>query len=173
MLRRVLSFPCINGTWPKRGISKPRASIHEYLSGRVVDVVVSPDDVGYAHQRIIDDDGEIVGGRVVGPPDDQIVQFFCLERDLPTNEVVERDGPGERALETDDEWLVGILGGAVAARPVVGGLPSFGHRRLAFLLQQFGSAVTLVGGAFIEEAVGVLPVQLRPVRSERRGGRRG
>ena len=98
MLSLALSFPWIRGTWPNLGHIEAEGPIHEDLAGRVVDMVVSPDDVGDAHEGVIDYDREIVRGRVVLAEYDKIVKLFGLKGDLSAHHIVEGDGAGKRAF---------------------------------------------------------------------------
>src|SRR5271157_2682298 len=49
-----------------------KGPVHEDLAGRVIDMVVSPDDMGDTHKGVIDDDREIVRGRTVIAEHDKI-----------------------------------------------------------------------------------------------------
>lgn len=53
---------------------------------RVVEVLLGAHDVGDAHGLIIDDDGEVVGGKAIGLADDEVVEFaggdFDVAEDL-------------------------------------------------------------------------------------------
>ena len=52
--------------------------------------------------RIVDDDGEIVRRRVVGPQDDEVVKLLAFERDRPADEVGEAHLTRHGRAETDD-----------------------------------------------------------------------
>ena len=55
------------------GEGKSESLIEQYLLRRVVQVVVSPDDMGYPHGGVIDNDTEVVGGGHIAPQDDEIL----------------------------------------------------------------------------------------------------
>ncbi len=89
------------------------------LPWRVVQVIVAADDMGDAHVHVIDDDGEVVGGRAVGAGDDEIVEFIVGEDDASLDGIVDHDTPVERILEADDRLTYVCGRRPVAAAPVI------------------------------------------------------
>ena len=71
-----------DGRFPSHG------TVDEHLPGRVVQVVVASDDVGDAHVVIVDDDGQHVDRRSVGPEHDHVVELFVPDRDNALNPVL-------------------------------------------------------------------------------------
>ena len=121
------------------GRLKAEGPVHEYLAGRIVDVVVAPDDVGKAHEGVVDYDREIVGRRVVAPEYDEVIQLLGLKRIWPLHHVVKGDGACQGRLEPDDEGPVRPFLGALPACPVVG---RFSPSAMAFFL--FSSSTSWV-----------------------------
>ena len=65
--------------------------VHQQLPGRVRDVILAPDHMRDLHQRIVHDDGEVVGGVTVGANDDRIADHVPREPDVAPHEVGEDD----------------------------------------------------------------------------------
>jgi hypothetical protein len=121
--------------------------------------------MGDAHEFVVDDDGEVVGGESVALADDEVVEFFGADGDIAQDLVVDGDGLLGH-LEADDMALAGIhaayalgmgdlQGGAVV---LVAGLG--GDGLLAFGLEFLGGLEGGVGQAGVDEGaeVGVVEV---------------
>ena len=65
--------------------------VHQQLPRRVRHVVLAADHVRDLHQRVVDDDREVVGGAAVGPDDHRVADDLACERDAAAHEVLERD----------------------------------------------------------------------------------
>src|SRR5690606_41703618 len=101
------------------------------LTRGVVDVIVAPDDVGDGHVPVVHHHTEVVGGRPVGPGNDQIVQFAVVEGDGALDHVVPGGDTVLRVAEANHGFAVGRNGrqglarfrapGAVVARGEDGG----------------------------------------------------
>ena len=76
----------IFGNLPAEGL------IEAVVLGRGGDVLISADDMGDAHEVVVDDIGEIVGGIAVGLDEDHVVKLFILDRDIAVELV--REGRG-------------------------------------------------------------------------------
>ena len=114
------------------------------LPGGVVQVVVAPDDVGHPHVVVIDHDGEVVGGRPVGPQQDQVVQVHVLEDHLALDLVVDPRGSLLGRTQADH---VGPPGVDRPLRVAPGGAdhPAFSPGALALLGQFVGGHEVPVG----------------------------
>jgi hypothetical protein len=86
--------------------------------GGVVEVLLPPQDVGDAHERVVDDDGEVVGREAVLLADDEVVEFLVGEGDLAQHLVVDGDvGLGEPKRRTWGSDLRALEGGGVVVAP--------------------------------------------------------
>ena len=63
--------------------------IQAVVFGRGGNVLIASDNVGNAHQMVIDDVGKVVGRIAVGFDEDHVVQFLVLHRDVSVEFVVE------------------------------------------------------------------------------------
>ena len=80
-------------------------------------MVVAANDMRDAHVVIIDDHGEHIGWRAVGPQQDEIVDFRVLDRYRALDAVDNGGLAGRRCLEPDDERRVGRRIGGVPVAP--------------------------------------------------------
>ena len=69
----------------------------------VGEVLLGPDDVGDLHLDVVDDAGEVVERRAVGPDDDEVADLVGGELDVPLDQVVEDERPARRDLESQGE----------------------------------------------------------------------
>ena len=65
------------------GRRDPQRIHHEQLLGRVGEVVVAPDHVGYPHVGVVDRDGEVVENRAIATSDHEVVLGLIGEAHLP------------------------------------------------------------------------------------------
>ena len=107
-------------------------------------MVVAPDDVGHAHVVVIDHDGQVVGGRPVGPQQDQIIQVNVLEDHLALDLVVDPRRSHLRRAQADHMRLPGVDRplGIAPGRP---DHPAFSPGALALLGQFVGGHEVPVG----------------------------
>ena len=147
---------------PVRGRLGPQRPQDVHLPGRVVDVVITAHHVRDLHVEIVDDDGEVVGGRTVGADQDQVVELRVLKGDPTLDEVVHHDHPALGIPEPDDgAHALGGRTGAVPAETVVARLLLARHLGAAQFLQALFRAVAVVGLALGDE-----PVRHRPIAVE-------
>ena len=111
--------------WANAGSVGAEGLEDQELRERVREVLVGPDDVGDLHLDVVDDAGEVVQRRAVGPDDHEIADLVGRELDVPLDQVVEDQRPARRNLEPQGERAaLGLeLGGLVvgerlAAEPV-------------------------------------------------------
>ncbi len=133
------------------------------------DPLFGADDVGDAHEVVVDDVGEVVGGEAVGLEQDLVVDVEVIEGDVAAQFVAESRGAGRVQgmrgdFEADGEGLAAVgaglrlLGAEVAgAAGVFRGLLG-GHLRLALGFELFRSFEGAVGVAAGEQLVGVLAI---------------
>ncbi len=79
---------------------KTQCLIHQNLARRIVDMVVTADDMRDVHERVIDDNGKVVSGIAVAAFDDQIIQLIIIKADIAFNEVFHNGDAGLCAAET-------------------------------------------------------------------------
>ena len=81
----------------------PEGLVEKELPRRIGNVVLAPHHMSDLHQRIVDDDGEVVGGDAAGPQQHEVADDLGAERDLSANDVVEGKLPLPfRHAEADD-----------------------------------------------------------------------
>ena len=96
-------------------VAKPRERLlHGYVLGRVDQVLLGPHDVGHAHEFIINDDGEVIGGEPIGLADDKVVNLAGGEGDVAEDLVVYDD----RLIGHGEAQHVALAG--LCAGPAVG-----------------------------------------------------
>ena len=61
--------------------------------GRGGKILIAPDHMGDPHQVVVDHVGEIIGGITVGLDQDQVLQLFVGDGNIPVNVVMEGGGP--------------------------------------------------------------------------------
>ena len=130
------------------------------LPGGVVDMVVTPDDVGHGHVQVVDHHGEVVGREAVRPHDDEVVELVVANDHPPPDEVVndrlavargpEPDGGGLRA-RLRPVPAVSVVARLLAARELPGPEP----------LEPFLRAIAAVGPARREQRLDGRLVPLR------------
>jgi hypothetical protein len=139
--------------------------LQRHVLWRVGQVLLAAEDVRHAHQRVIDDDREVVGGVAVLLADDKVFQLAGFDADLAEHRVVHDDRLVVGRAEADHVRLAGghagpALGlGDAKGRPVVavgallgqGGGPLGGQ-----LLSGFEGWVGVPG---LDQPVDVLVVQ--------------
>jgi hypothetical protein len=82
----------------ERDVSKLRHGItqrliYEDLTGRVINVVITSDNMGNPHKGIVDDYCEIIGGSVISPENDKVIQFFTIKGNLSPDQVIKAHLP--------------------------------------------------------------------------------
>src|SRR5262249_36728771 len=125
------------------------------------------DDVRYLHERIIDDDGEVIGGTAVGPKKDRIADDLRVERHLAAHEILKAGLDLLRHFESDHRPLArlgpraGDLGRQIpAGTAILGGTP--GRKILLPIALKRGSGTeTVVRVATGQELVGVGGVEVQ------------
>jgi hypothetical protein len=94
-------------------------------------VVVAADHVGDGHVDVVHHHAEVVGGRAVGPGDDQVVEFVVADFDaaldlvVPRHHAALRVAKAQHRLHAFGHGRQGLAGlgapGAVVARLFLGG----------------------------------------------------
>ena len=149
--------------------------LEQDMLGRVGQMLLATDDVRDLHERVIDDDCEMVGREAVGLSNDEILQLTGSETDFPEHDILHHDLP-IRNLETKDmratliEILLDRLGGQVQRRPVVAIGLLVGTCDLAGLVQLLRRLERAVGGTRLDQAIEVLVVDVESLRLEVRPG---
>ena len=144
---------------------------HDLARG-VGQVVVAADDVRDAHEGVVDDRREVVGGGSVGAEDDEVVELLGIEDDLAVHRVVNHDVAAvERHLDADGVGLAGVdarlrgggVDGAAGALVALEGVLAR-PRRLSVGLELLGGAEAVVGPALGDELLGSLAVDAQALR---------
>ena len=122
------------------------------------------------HQRIVHDDGEVVGGRALGAHDHGIADDVGVEPDVAANGVAERDvailghaKANGRPLARGDARVCGFARELPARAGIAGG-PAFGERGLAIEIELFLRAEAVVRVAGAQQLLGVGRVEVQPLR---------
>ena len=89
------------------GLGECEGVVEEDLSWGGVEEVVAADDVGDVHVGVIDDDGELIGGGVVGFGDDEVAELLAGEESLRAAEGVGEFDGGVGDEESDGGWSSG------------------------------------------------------------------
>ena len=89
------------------GRREPERLVQEQLPRRVRDVILASDHIRHLHQRIVDHDGEVVGGVAIGADDDRIADHICVEPDVAPHGVGEHDVAAFGHAEPDRRPLAG------------------------------------------------------------------
>ena len=76
----------IGGDLPAEGL------IEQIVLGGGGEILRAPDHMGDAHQVVVDDVGEVIGGQSVGLDEHLIVQRLIFHGDVPEHRVVEGGG---------------------------------------------------------------------------------
>ena len=66
-------------------------------------MLLGADDVGDLHLGVVDDAGEVVERRAVGPDDHEVADLVGLLLDVPLDQVVDDERAAERDLEPERE----------------------------------------------------------------------
>ena len=144
--------------------------VQQHLARRVRDVILAADHVRDSHQRVVDDDREVVRGRAVRPQQYRIADDVRRDRHRAPHGVVETDISMVRDAEADDRALAGLQArarrrgfdpatSAHVARRLTGR-----ERGLSIGLELFLAAETVVGAAVAEQSIGVRPVNGHALR---------
>ena len=120
--------------------------------------------MGDAHEVVVDDVGEVIGGQAVPLEEDLVVQGGVVHGDVAEDGVVEGSRPGLRDLLTDDVGLPGVHAGL----SLLGGQGAAGVRRpveAAGVLLALGLlAEAVVGAALLYQQAGVFAVGVPALR---------
>jgi len=129
-------------------------------------VILTADHVRHLHQRIIDDDGEVVGGNTVRPDEDGIADHIGVKRDLAADDVVERDvAPLGHAQTHDRRFPVLFSAPGFVNRDVAAGAGVFRRqscRELRFTMrfEQLSRAKAVITLALGEQPMRVIGIRL-------------
>jgi hypothetical protein len=148
----------------KMGYGIVQRFIYKNLTRGIVDMVITPDNVGNPHECVVDYDREIISGSVVGPEDNKIIQFFVIKCNLSSHEVIETHFSTNRVLESyyKGPALIASVIRQISACSIVGRFLSLFEGRLSLFFQYFGATVTFIRIALLQQPVSVFPVNLYP-----------
>ena len=79
--------------------------VEQVIFWRGGEIFAAADDVCNAHQVVVDDVGEVVGGQAVGLQENLILHLLVLDRNVAEGGVVERGAAFVRDALPDDIWL--------------------------------------------------------------------
>ena len=130
---------------------------HEHLARGVGEVVVAADDVGHAHLAVVDDGGEVVGGRAVGAHEDHVVKLLGVEHARAVHDVVHHDVAAVLGnLEAPHVGLAGVDAALGLGRVDVAAGALIALERVATLMGGVAGGLELLGRA--EARIGVARV---------------
>ena len=166
--QRTVIGPQHQGQVGKDRRGESQRLVQQDLARRVRNVVLPPHHMRHVHQRIVDHDGEIVGGRSVRADDDRIADDVDGKPDVAAHHVLEDDvgivGHAEadrRPLATGDARLR-LLVRQPPARAALRRAP-FGRRGLTLLFELRRGAEAVVGPFVVHQLLGVRLVQMEPL----------
>ena len=148
---------------------EPERLVEQNLPGRIRNVILSPNHVRHFHQRIVDDDGEVVRGMAIGADDDGIANHVGLEPDVAAHRVGEHDVALFRHAKADGRTLagrdarLGLLAHDATARAGVARRTPGGQRFLPLRLELRDGAEAVIGGAGVQELGGVRLIEMKPL----------
>ena len=87
---------------PEARLRPAEGLIEQDVLGGGGDPLFGADDVGDAHEMVVDDVGEVVGGEAVGLHEDLIVDVIVVEGDVAAQLVAKGGGGVLRDLHADD-----------------------------------------------------------------------
>ena len=120
------------------------------LSRRIINVVITPNNMGDFHIDIVDYDSEIVGRRTVSPNDDGIIQLFILNRDRSAYCVVKRHRAFKRCSKSYNRFdLSSGNVDPITAPAIVSGFQSTLALTHSHLIELFFRAITTVSIIFV------------------------
>ena len=135
------------------------------LSGRVVEVVITADHVGYLHVPIVNHHREIVSGRAIRAGDDQIVQLTVLEHHAPAHAILDHDFTIQRIAKAHDgRYTGGRRTGKVSISTVISRLFATGHLGFTQLIQLFPARVAVIGMTARHELIDHFLVSIHALR---------
>ncbi len=70
---------------------KSQRILQRDMLGGVAQMFLSADHVRHAHQRIIDDDSEVIGRKAITLEDDEVFELFCFDHDITKHLIVDDD----------------------------------------------------------------------------------
>src|SRR6266498_1985466 len=122
------------------------------LSRGVGEVIVAPDDMGYAHVVVVHHDGEHVSRRAVRTQQHEVIEVFVLPDDPPLHLIFDHGFAGQRRLEPDHRRNSGrgFRRVAVAPAAVVELGTAFTARLLAHLGEFLGRGIATIGAARLQ-----------------------
>ena len=134
-----------------------RTPRRENLARRVRNVILTADHVRHLHQRIVDDDREVVGGNAVRPDEHRIADHIGVKRDLAADDVVEGDGAAFGHAQPDDRrFSVLFSSPGFVRRDVAAGAGVFRRQsrrelRLAMCFERLSRAKAVIALALREQ----------------------
>ncbi len=117
---------------------------HIDLSWRIVQVIITADNVAYLHVVIIDDDREIVGRRSIRSRNDKIIELRIFEHNFSTHPVLYDNLTMERIFESDDGIDARPGAGSLTTPTVVSHSRTGCHLLCAKLVDLFSCTVTAI-----------------------------
>ena len=153
----VLSVPHDGGAVNIGGDLPAEGLVQQVILGGGGQILAAPHHMGDAHQVVVDDVGEVIGGQTVPLQQHLIVQRAVVHGDVPENGVVEGGGSGGDTLADDVgqtclQLFLYLLGRQLPAG--IGGPVKFPG--ILLRLRLFAEAV--VGAALFHQQPGVLSV---------------
>ncbi len=73
--------------------------VDQYLAGRVVHMIISPDNIGNAKTDVVGNHGHVICRTAIRSPQNKVVKLFIIKTDTPFNQIIELRYPGFGCLE--------------------------------------------------------------------------
>src|SRR5215213_4016819 len=116
------------------------------LTSRVVEVIVTANDVGHAHIVIVDNDSKHVGGGAIRSEQHEIIKVLVLPHDTALDLILDHGLALERRLQTDywlgTRWRLRQI--AVTPAPVVAHGTPFALCRFAHLSEFLRTGIATI-----------------------------
>jgi hypothetical protein len=122
--------------------------------------------MAHVHQRVVDNDGEVVCRVAVCPDNDWIADDVRVKPDVTTHDVGEDDIAVRRNAKSDSRPFPTLYAGARAVRrngsacSCIAGRKARRQRRLSLRFEQVGGTKAVIRMARGQQAVGVRPIQM-------------
>jgi hypothetical protein len=134
------------------------------LAGGVVQMVISPEDMGDFHGGIIHHHRKIIGGEAVAPQNDEIIQFRIIKFHATLDEIFHDGLPFPRGKKAYGVRPLGIRRFPVEARAIVLGFEPGLESHLSLRFQLLRRTVTPIRLSLFQQSLCGLLIEGNPLR---------
>ncbi len=132
------------------------------LSRGIVEMVISPDDMGDLHAHIIHHHREVVGWKSVASQDDEVIQFAIVKFHTALNQIFHHGLPFVGGEEPDRKGSIRRRGLSVIAGAVIFRFEPCLHGGFPLGLQLLRQTITPVGLSFPHQLLCHLSIERSP-----------